>query len=262
MIAGIRGGKCDKHIFRHNDLAHLEQLLAGVDHSRPKIIAFESVYSMEGDTAPIAEICDLAAKYNAFTYLDEVHGVGMYGARGGGVAEAHGYMDRVDMIEGTFGKAYGLMGGYIAGSAEAVDAVRSCASGFIFTTAMPPAILAGAHASIEYLKTSNTERQQMHANAQMLKDALDSRGLPYLRGDSHIVPLIVGEAECCRAVTNRLLAEYDIYVQPINYPTVPEGTERLRLTATAAHTPEQIAHLCNALSELYQNHALFEHVAA
>ncbi len=255
MIHGMRSAGSDKAIYRHNDLEHLEELLKAADPSRPKIIAFESVYSMEGDIAPIEQICDLADQYNAFTYLDEVHAVGLYGPRGGGVAEERGLLDRIDMLEGTFGKAYGLMGGFITGSAAAVDAVRSCASGFIFTTSLPPAVLAGALASVEYLKTSQIERLRAHRNAAMLKDLLDKNGLPYMKGESHIVPLVVGDAFCCKMITDVLMRDHDIYVQPINYPTVPKGTERMRLTATAAHSKDDIEKLVSVLSDLYtQNH--------
>lgn len=251
MIHGIRSSGSEKIIFRHNDVLHLEDILRKIPADRPKVIAFESVYSMEGDIAPIAEICDLAEYYGAMTYLDEVHAVGLYGPRGGGVAEARGLMDRIDLIEGTLGKAYGLMGGYIAGRRETVDAVRSCASGFIFTTALPPAVLAGALASVEYLKTSSAERETAHANAAYLKSLLDRAVLAYMKGESHIVPLLLGDAVCCKAVTDALMDRYDIYVQPINYPTVPRGTERMRLTATAAHTREDINLFVNILSELY-----------
>lgn len=255
MIHGMKSSGAQKQVFRHNDLAHLEELLKATDIGRPKIIAFESVYSMEGDIAPIAEICDLAEKYKAFTYLDEVHAVGLYGPRGGGVAEERDLMGRIDMIEGTFGKAYGLMGGFITGRRETVDAIRSCASGFIFTTSLPPTVLAGALASVEYLKTSQIERTRAKTNAATLKSQLDKAGLPYLMGESHIVPLIVGDAVCCKMVTDLLMERYDLYVQPINYPTVPKGTERMRLTATAAHTQGDIEHLVKVLGELYaQNH--------
>lgn len=255
MIHGMKSSGADKQVFRHNDLAHLEYLLKTTDVERPKLIAFESVYSMEGDIAPIAEICDLAEKYNAFTYLDEVHAVGMYGPRGGGVAEERGLMDRIDMIEGTFGKAYGLMGGFITGRRETVDAIRSYASGFIFTTSLPPAVLAGALASVEYLKTSQIERMRAQRNAAMLKSLMDKAGLPYMKGQSHIVPLVVGDAVCCKMITDILMQNYDIYVQPINYPTVPKGTERMRLTATAAHSTQDIEHMVDVLAELYtQNH--------
>jgi 5-aminolevulinate synthase len=255
MIHGMKVSGAEKKIFRHNDLAHLESLLKITDLKRPKIIAFESVYSMEGDIAPIAEICDLAEKYNAFTYLDEVHAVGVYGPRGGGVAEERGLMNRIDMIEGTFGKAYGLMGGFVTGKRDTVDAIRSYASGFIFTTSLPPAVLAGVLASVEYLKTSQIERTRVRTNAATLKSLMDKSGLPYMPGNSHIVPMVVGDALCCKMVTDILMDHYDLYVQPINYPTVPKGTERMRLTATAAHTQSDIEHLVNVLGELYaQNH--------
>ena len=257
MIHGIKDSKQEKFIYRHNDMEHLEALLRSVDPSRPKIIAFESVYSMEGDISPIAEICDLADKYNAFTYLDEVHAVGVYGPRGGGVAEERGLMDRIDMIEGTFGKGYGAMGGFITGDAAVIDAVRSYAPSFIFTTALPPAVSAAARAAVEHLKISDIERQRVRRNVTLLKSGLDRIGLRYLPGESHIVPLIVGEPNCCRMVTDILMNEYNIYVQPINYPTVPRGTERLRLTATAAHSPEDIERLVSVLEYLWAtNHAL------
>ena len=257
MIHGIKESKCEKHIFRHNDVDHLEELLKSVDIDRPKIIAFESVYSMDGDIAPIKEIVDLADKYNAMTYLDEVHGVGLYGARGGGVAEERGLMNRVDIIEGTFGKAYGSMGGFITGSAAVIDAVRSYSSVFIFTTSLPPAVLAAAHAAVEHLKVSNVERLKQRKNVALFKDMLESAKLPFLRGESHIVPLIVGEPTCCKEVSDILINEYNIYVQPINYPTVPKGTERLRLTATAAHSEEDVVFMVNTLQDMWENnHAL------
>lgn len=258
MIHGMRSAPCEKKIYRHNDIEHLETLLKESNPSRPKIIAFESVYSMEGDIAPIKDICDLAKQYEAFTYLDEVHAVGLYGAKGGGIAERDDLLNRIDVIEGTFGKAYGLMGGFITGANVIIDAIRSFASGFIFTTALPPAVLAGALASVEYLKASETERIRAHNNAAYLKQKLDEAGLPYLKGSSHIVPLIVGEARCCKAVTDTLLNKHDIYVQPINYPTVPKGTERMRLTATAAHKKEDIDHMVDILSELYIEHRVLE----
>lgn len=261
MIHGINDSKQQKLIFRHNDLEHLEELLKSVDPKRPKLIAFESVYSMDGDIAPIKEICDLAEKYNALTYLDEVHGVGIYGPRGGGVAEERGIMHRVDIIEGTFGKAYGAMGGYIAGSAPIVDAVRSFSSSFIFTTSLPPAVLAAALASVEHLKVSNVEREKMHRNVTLFKDLLETTGLPYLRGESHIVPLIVGEPTCCREVSDILMRDYNIYVQPINYPTVPRGTERLRLTATAAHSLRDVRFMADTLCDLWESQHLLRAVA-
>ncbi len=261
MIHGIRSGKAEKFIFRHNDVEHLETLLKSVDIKRPKSIAFESVYSMDGTISPIQEICDLAEKYNAFTYLDEVHGVGLYGPRGGGVAEERGLMDRIDLIEGTFGKAYGLMGGFITGKSAVVDAVRSFAGEFIFTTALPPVVLAGALASVEYLKVSDIERQRVRRNVARLKGRFDRDGLPYMQGESHIVPLVVGDATCCKMVTDWLMKESNIYVQPINYPTVPKGTERMRLTATAAHTFDDIDFLANTLQQLWEENHGFAHAA-
>jgi 5-aminolevulinate synthase len=261
MIHGMRSNPCHKKIYRHNDVAHLEELLKEAPSNKNKIIAFESVYSMEGDIAPIKEICDLAKQYNAFTFLDEVHAVGLYGPRGGGIAERDGLLDRIDIIEGTFGKAYGVMGGFITGDTIVIDAIRSMASGFIFTTALPPTVLAGALASVEYLKTSNIERMTVQQNAKHLKKNLDNINLPYLKGNSHIVPLIVGEANCCKAVTDILLDEHDIYVQPINYPTVPVGTERMRLTATATHKKEDIDHMTHILSTLYEEHRVLDRIA-
>ena len=254
MIHGIKGAKSEKKIFRHNDLEHLEALLKSVDIKRPKIIAFESVYSMEGDIAPIKEICDLADKYNAMTYLDEVHAVGLYGPRGGGVAERDGVMDRVDIIEGTFGKGYGAMGGFITGTRSVIDAIRCYASGFIFTTSLPPSVLASAHAAVEHLKTSQVERERLWANVKFFKESLDKTNLPYLKGEGHIVPLVVGEPNCCREVTNLLMQDHDIYVQPINYPTVPRGTERLRMTASAMHSEDDIKKLVSVLSEMWNTH--------
>ncbi|MCB1592931.1 MAG: 5-aminolevulinate synthase [Alphaproteobacteria bacterium] len=261
MIHGMKESKAEKKIFRHNDVAHLEELLKSVDPNRPKLIAFESVYSMEGDIAPIKDICDLADKYNAMTYLDEVHGVGLYGPRGGGVAEAHGLMDRIDVIEGTFGKAYGAMGGFITGSAPVVDAVRCYASSFIFTTSLPPSVLAAALAAVEHLKVSDVERTRMRRNVELFKDLLTKADLPFLRGESHIVPLIVGEPNCCREVSEMLMVDYDIYVQPINYPTVPKGTERLRLTATAAHSIEDVQHMAGTLEHMWDTHHALRAVA-
>jgi len=255
MIHGMKSSGAEKKVFRHNDVQHLEDLLKSTDPKRPKIIAFESVYSMEGDISPIAEIVALAERYNALTYLDEVHGVGLYGPRGAGVAEERGLMHRIDIIEGTFGKAYGLVGGYIAGSAPIVDAVRSFASTFIFTTSLPPSVLAGAKASVEYLKNSSIERQRQRNNVAHFKKRLSQDGLPFMQGESHIVPLVVGEATCCKMLTDVLLNDYGIYVQPINYPTVPKGTERMRLTATAAHSLEDVYKFTGILKDLWlQNH--------
>lgn len=258
MIHGMKSAPCVKKIFRHNDLNHLEALLKEAPANTPKIIAFESVYSMEGDIAPIKAICTLAQQYNAFTYLDEVHAVGLYGPRGGGIAEREGLLDQIDIIEGTFGKAYGVMGGFVTGKAAVIDAIRSYASGFIFTTALPPTVLAGCLASVEHLKTSQTERNIAHENAAYMKQKMIETNLPILEGDSHITPLIVGSATCCKSLTDILLHEHNIYVQPINYPTVPKGTERMRLTATAAHTKKDIDTLINVLSKLYEQHNVLE----
>ncbi len=259
MIHGIKSSGCEKHVYRHNDMAHLEELLRAAPVGAPKIVAFESVYSMDGDICPMLETIELAEKYGAMTYLDEVHAVGLYGARGGGVAEERGLMDRIDIIEGTFGKAYGAMGGFITGKRVILDAIRSFASAFIFTTSLPPAVLAAARASVEHLKTSTIERETIHKNAAYLKQLLNEAGLRFLDGPSHIVPLIVGEPTCCKELTDILMDHYDIYVQPINYPTVPRGTERLRLTASAVHTFEDIERMVFVLNELWNtNHALMD----
>ncbi len=251
MIEGIRRAACEKHIFRHNDVADLEAKLKKVPSGTPKIIAFESVYSMDGHIAPIAAICDLAETYGALTYLDEVHAVGMYGPRGGGIAERDGVMDRVDIINGTLAKGFGVMGGYIAGSRDLCDTIRSFASGFIFTTSLAPAIAAGALASIRHLKTSALERARHQERVSTLKRSLKARRLPIMDNPSHIVPVMVGCPIRCKALTDTLLSEYGIYVQPINYPTVSKGTERMRLTPTPAHSDEQMASLVDALDELY-----------
>ncbi len=262
MIHGMKDSKQQKLIYRHNDLEHLEDLLKSVDIKRPKIIVFESVYSMEGDIAPIKEIADLADKYNAMTYLDEVHAVGLYGSRGGGIAEERGLMDRIDVIEGTFGKGYGAMGGFITANTAIIDAVRSYSPSFIFTTALPPAVSAAAMAAVEHLKVSGVERAKVRENVALLKSMLSEAGLPFMKGESHIVPLVVGEATCCKDVTDILMREYNIYVQPINYPTVPRGTERLRLTATAAHSLDDVKFMANALQDLWRNHSMLGSVAA
>jgi 5-aminolevulinate synthase len=251
MIAGIRNGNGEKRIFKHNDITDLERLLASVPLSAPKIIAFESVYSMDGAIAPISKICDLAKRYNALTYLDEVHAVGMYGPNGGGIAERDGVMHRVDIINGTLAKGFGVMGGYIAATRDLCDAVRSFAPGFIFTTSLAPAIAAGAIASIRYLKASNVERLRHQERAATVKRRLKAAGLPVLDNPSHIVPVLVGNARHCKAVSDALLERFGIYVQPINYPTVPRGTERLRITPTPFHTDADIDQLVRALSALW-----------
>ncbi len=262
MIHGMKSAKAETIVYRHNDMEHLEEILKSIDPARPKIIAFESVYSMDGDIAPIEETCDLADKYNAMTYLDEVHAVGLYGPRGGGVAEERGLMGRIDIIEGTFGKAYGCMGGFITGQRDIIDAIRSFASGFIFTTSLPPSVLAASLASVEHLKTSSVEREKAHANAALFKELLEAAGMPFMRGDSHIVPLVVGEPTCCREVTDMLMKHYNIYVQPINYPTVPRGTERLRLTATAAHSEEDIRFMADVLTQMWSGHQVWSEAVA
>jgi 5-aminolevulinate synthase len=251
MIAGIRNSGCEKQIFRHNDLAHLEELLAATPEETPKLIAFESVYSMDGDVAPIAAICDLADRYNALTYLDEVHAVGMYGPRGGGISDRDGVADRVTIIEGTLGKAFGVMGGYIAADRNIVDVVRSYAPGFIFTTSLSPVLVAGALASVRHLKNSSAEREAQQASAALLKSIFAEAGLPVMASTTHIVPLMVGDPVRTKRISDILLAEYGIYVQPINYPTVPRGTERLRFTPGPSHSEEMMRELAAALVEIW-----------
>jgi 5-aminolevulinate synthase len=251
MIEGVRRSGREKAIFRHNDPTHLEALLQKAG-SRPKLIVFESVYSMDGDIAPIHAICDLARRYGAMTYLDEVHAVGMYGPRGGGIAERDGAAARIDVIEGTLAKAFGVLGGYIATTAAVADAVRSHAPGFIFTTALPPAIAAAAATSVRHLKSSSVERDAQQRQAMKTKIALAGAGLPVMTTATHIVPVIVGDAEACKAVTDRLLEQHGIYIQPINYPTVPRGTERLRITPGPLHTDAHIAALTRALVETWR----------
>jgi 5-aminolevulinate synthase len=251
MIAGIRNAGCEKRVWRHNDLAHLEELLAADDPEAPKLIAFESVYSMDGDVAPIAAVCDLADKYNALTYCDEVHAVGMYGARGGGISERDEVADRVTIIEGTLGKAFGVMGGYIAADQKIIDVIRSYAPGFIFTTSLSPVLVAGVLASVRHLKASSEERTAQHANAAMLKTLFADAGLPVMVSNTHIVPLMVGDPVKAKKISDILLAEYGVYVQPINYPTVPRGTERLRFTPGPQHTEEMMRDLTSALIEIW-----------
>ena len=251
MIAGIRTSGCEKRVFRHNDLDHLEALLAAEDPETPKLIAFESVYSMDGDVAPIAAICDLADKYGAITYLDEVHAVGMYGPRGGGISERDGVADRVTIIEGTLGKAFGVMGGYIAADTDIIDCIRSYAPGFIFTTSLSPVLVAGALASVRHLKASSAEREGQQAGAALLKAKFRDAGLPVMDSVTHIVPLLVGCPIEAKRISDILLAEYGLYVQPINFPTVPRGTERLRFTPGPSHSPEMMDELTGALVEIW-----------
>ena len=252
MIEGVRQASCEKKIFRHNDMAHLEELLAAADPARPKLIVFEGLYSMDGDISPVAAICDLAERYGAMTYIDEVHAVGMYGPRGGGIAEREGAMHRVDVIEATLAKAFGCLGGYIAGSAAMVDAVRSYAPGFIFTTALPPAVCAAATAAIRHLKASHWERERHQDRAGRTKAVLSAAGLPVMQNTTHIVPVFVGDPERCKQASDLLLADHGIYIQPINYPTVPKGTERLRITPSPYHDDALIDRLAEALVDVWQ----------
>jgi 5-aminolevulinate synthase len=256
MIQGIRHSRAEKHIFRHNDPEHLEHLLGDADPDAPKLVAFESVYSMDGDIAPIEEICDVAERHRAMTYLDEVHAVGLYGPGGAGIADERGLMDRLTVINGTLAKAFGVLGGYIASSAEIVDTVRSFASSFIFTTALPPAIAAGALASVRHLRTSHAERRRHQERAARLKRLLGEAGLPVMPSESHIVPVLVGDPTRCKAVTDILLDEFAIYIQPINYPTVARGTERLRITPNPLHSDAMMDDLVAALSTIWGRLAL------
>ena len=251
MIAGIRNSRRDKRIFRHNDPEHLARLMEEADPAAPKLVAFESVYSMDGDIAPIAEICDVAERHGAITYLDEVHAVGLYGPRGGGIAEQRGLLDRVDVINGTLAKAFGVVGGYVAASAEIVDFVRSFAPGFIFTTAMPPAVAAAALASVRHLKTSSAERECHQERAATVKRRLIAAGIPVMPSESHIVPVLVGDPMRCKQVTDILMERHGIYIQPINYPTVPRGTERLRITPGPMHSDRMIDALVDALATIW-----------
>jgi 5-aminolevulinate synthase len=252
MIEGVRQSKCEKQIFRHNDMAHLEDLLRAADPGRPKLVVFETLYSMDGDIAPTDRICDLAERYRAMTYADEVHAVGMYGPRGGGQAEQQGTMARIDVIEGTLAKAFGCLGGYITASSALCDAVRSYAPGFIFTTALPPPICAAATAAIRHLKASSFERERHQERAARVKAVLNAAGLPVMPNDTHIVPVFVGEPEKCKEATDLLLAEHGIYIQPINYPTVPKGSERLRITPTPYHADAVIDALAEALVDVWE----------
>ena len=256
MIAGVRMAGCEKQIFRHNDMAHLEELLRAADPKRPKLIVFESLYSMDGDVAPVKAICDLADRYGAMTYCDEVHAVGMYGPRGGGICERDGVMSRVDVIEGTLAKAFGCLGGYITGSEALIDAVRSYAHGFIFTTALPPAVCAAATAAIRHLKTSQWERDRQQDRAARTKAVLSASGIPVMASDTHIVPVFVGDPEKCKAASDMLLEEHGVYIQPINYPTVPKGTERLRITPNPYHDDALIDALAEALVDVWERMGL------
>ena len=251
MIAGIKNSGCEKRVFRHNDLEHLEELLAAEDSETPKLIAFESVYSMDGDISPIGAICDLADKYNALTYLDEVHAVGMYGDQGGGISERDAIAHRLTIIEGTLGKAFGVMGGYIAADQTIIDCIRSYAPGFIFTTSLSPVLVAGALASVRHLKVSNDERIAQQESAAMLKAKFAAAGLPAMPNVTHIVPLLIGCPVEAKKISDILLAEYGLYVQPINFPTVPRGTERLRFTPGPHHTAEMMDELVEALVEIW-----------
>jgi 5-aminolevulinate synthase len=252
MIEGVRQAYCGKQIFRHNDLAHLEALLAAADPSRPKLIVFESLYSMDGDLAPLHQICDLAERYGAMTYVDEVHAVGMYGPRGGGISERDGAASRIDVIEGTLAKAFGCLGGYIAGSSALIDTLRSYAPGFIFTTALPPPVCAAATAAIRHLKTSQWERDRHQDRAARTKAVLIAAALPAMTSPTHIVPVYVGDPERCKAASDLLLADHGIYIQPINYPTVPRGSERLRITPSPYHDNGLIDALAEALLDVWQ----------
>jgi 5-aminolevulinate synthase len=256
MIEGIRHSRAEKTVFAHNDPEDLDRQLSALDPTRPKLIAFESVYSMDGDIAPIAEICDVADKHGALTYLDEVHAVGLYGPRGGGVAEQRGLTHRISVIEGTLAKAFGIVGGYIAGSATICDFVRSFASGFIFTSSLPPAVAAGAIASIVHLKTSSVERARHQERVATVRRRLDEAGVPHLENDSHIIPVMVGDPVLCKQISDDLLEQFGIYVQPINYPTVPRGTERLRITPSPLHSDADIEHLVASLSAIWSQLSL------
>ncbi len=261
MIEGIRHSRCDKRIWKHNDPEDLDRKLAEIEPGRPKVVAFESVYSMDGDIAPIREIVEVCEKHGAFSYIDEVHAVGMYGPRGGGVAEREGLMDRIDLIEGTLGKAFGVVGGYVTGTAAMCDFIRSFASGFIFTTALPPHVAAGARASIAHLKQSNAEREGQRRAVASLRAKLDRLGIPHQPNPSHIIPVMVGDPVKCKWISDVLLDAYGVYIQPINYPTVPKGTERLRITPGPLHSEADIDNLVRALNDLWSQCALARQVA-
>ncbi len=261
MIEGIRHSRAERIIWRHNDVADLERKLAALDPARPRIVAFESVYSMDGDICPMREIVEVAERHGAMTYLDEVHAVGMYGPRGGGVSEREGLAHRITLIQGTLGKAFGVVGGYVAGSAALCDFIRSFASGFIFTTALPPAIAAAAIASIRHLKTSDLERARQRRQVARLRARLDAHGIPHMANDSHIIPVMIGDPVKCRQISDILMNDWGIYVQPINYPTVPKGTERLRITPSPMHSDADIDRLAEALASLWRRCALAHAVA-
>ena len=252
MIAGVRNSRAEKHIYRHLDVVHLEQLLKSVDINKPKMIVFESAYSMDGLISPIGKICELAKKYNAMTYIDEVHSVGLYGNRGAGIANMLGFEDKIDIIQGTLAKAYGVIGGYIAGKSSLIDAIRLTASGFIFTTSLPPAITDAARVSIRYLKDSSTERERHQSVISKVKKSLKIAGIQVLENQSHIIPIIIGDPELARKASQLLIEKHNIFVQHINFPTVPRGTERLRITPTPGHTPEMIVNLTNALVSVFE----------
>ncbi len=251
IIEGIRNSRAEKHVFNHNDMNHLEQILSNIDINRPKIICFEAVYSMTGNIADIATICRLAKKYKALTYIDEVHAVGMYGPHGGGICEMLGLSDEIDIIQGTLAKAFGVIGGYITGSSKLIDMIRSYAHGFIFTTALPPAIAAAATTSIKIVRKSDEQRRTLHRRANYLKKKLDEAGIEYIRNETHIVPILIGDPVICRKITKELINDHKIFVQNINYPTVPRGTERLRLTPTPRHTEKMIDELVGALCQVF-----------